>query len=92
MRVRLTQIDGKIPNIALMKIARHHRERGDEIVFSKGTRRFPPPLSLEGGSAGGADLLQSVWLGGHTHPILYGRSPRCLTRSKLRSEEVGRKP
>jgi hypothetical protein len=24
--------------------------------------RFPPPWSLEGRSAGGADLLQSVWL------------------------------
>lgn len=33
--VRLTQIDGKLPNLALMKIARHHRDRGDDIVFSK---------------------------------------------------------
>jgi hypothetical protein len=38
-RVRLTQIDGKLPNLALMKIARHHRARGDEIVFTKRIRR-----------------------------------------------------
>jgi hypothetical protein len=33
MLVRLTQLDGKLPNIALMKIAYHHR--GDELVFRK---------------------------------------------------------
>jgi hypothetical protein len=37
--IRLTQIDGKLPNLALMRIARHHRDRGDEIVFSKQVRR-----------------------------------------------------
>jgi len=35
MRVRLTQIDGKLPNLALMKLARHWRDRDAEIVFSK---------------------------------------------------------
>jgi hypothetical protein len=39
MRVRLTQVDGKLPNIALMKIAHHHRKRGDEIVLTKNVRR-----------------------------------------------------
>jgi hypothetical protein len=39
LRVRLTQIDGKLPNLALMKIARHHRDRGEEIVFTKQVRR-----------------------------------------------------
>jgi hypothetical protein len=39
MMVRLTQIDGKLPNLALMKLARHHRERGDEIVFTKHVER-----------------------------------------------------
>ena len=29
MRIRLTQIDGKLPNLALMKLAHYHRERGD---------------------------------------------------------------
>lgn len=31
MRVLLFQLDGKIPNLALMRIAAHHRERGDDI-------------------------------------------------------------
>ena len=37
--VRLTQIDGKLPNLALMKLAHHHRQRGDEIVFTKHVQR-----------------------------------------------------
>jgi hypothetical protein len=37
--IRLTQIDGKLPNLALMKLARHHRERGDEITFTKHVER-----------------------------------------------------
>lgn len=37
--VRLTQIDGKLPNLALMKLARHHRDAGDEIVFTKAVER-----------------------------------------------------
>jgi hypothetical protein len=33
--VRITQIDGKLPNIALMKIAHHHRAKGDDVVFKR---------------------------------------------------------
>jgi hypothetical protein len=39
MRVRLTHIDGKLPNLALMKLAHYHRARGDEIYFSKNIER-----------------------------------------------------
>ena len=39
MIVRLTHIDGKLPNLALMKIAAYHRERGDETVFTKHVHR-----------------------------------------------------
>jgi hypothetical protein len=35
MRVRLTQIDGKLPNLALMKLASWHRKKGHEITFTK---------------------------------------------------------
>ncbi len=35
MMVRLTQIDGKLPNLALMKLAHYHRNRGDAIYFTK---------------------------------------------------------
>ena len=39
MRVRLTQIDGKLPNLALMKLAHWHGSRGDEIYFTKHVER-----------------------------------------------------
>jgi hypothetical protein len=35
MKVRLTQIDGKLPNLALMKLAHWHRSHGDETHFTK---------------------------------------------------------
>lgn len=31
--VRLLQIDRKIPNIALMRLASHHRRIGNEVIF-----------------------------------------------------------
>jgi hypothetical protein len=31
VKVLLLQLDGKIPNLALMRIAAHHRERGDDV-------------------------------------------------------------
>lgn len=33
MNVLIFQLDGKIPNIALMRIAHHHRQLGDQITF-----------------------------------------------------------
>jgi hypothetical protein len=34
-RVLLLQLDGRLPNIALMRVAAHHRALGDEITFRK---------------------------------------------------------
>lgn len=39
MRVRLTHIDGKLPNLALMKLAHWHGTRGDSIHFTKSVAR-----------------------------------------------------
>ena len=39
MKIQLTQIDGKLPNLALMKLAHYHRGRGDEIHFSRHVER-----------------------------------------------------
>lgn len=39
MLVRLTQIDGKLPNLALMKLAHFYRQSGAELVFSKHVQR-----------------------------------------------------
>lgn len=39
MRVRLTQIDGKLPNLALMRLSAWHKARGDEVYFTRSARR-----------------------------------------------------
>jgi len=36
--IRVTQLDGKLPNLALMRLAAWHRARGDEIHFYRGDR------------------------------------------------------
>lgn len=53
MKVRLTQIDGKLPNLALMKLAHWHQARGDEIVFTREAQRdlFEPDYDRVYGSA-----------------------------------------
>src|SRR5918999_5514820 len=42
-RVLLLHLDGKLPNLALMRLAAHHRARGDEVVF----RRADNPRLIE---------------------------------------------
>lgn len=37
--VRITQLDGKLPNLALMRLAAFHRAKGDEIVFTRSPHR-----------------------------------------------------
>ncbi len=53
MNVRLTHIDGKLPNLALMKLAHWHKSRGDQAVFSKSLSRemFEPEYDRVYGSA-----------------------------------------
>jgi hypothetical protein len=50
---------------------------------------FAPPLSLRRGSAGDADLLQSVWLGGHTHPIYMGGLHHVAREASFDAKESG---
>lgn len=51
--VRLTQLDGKLPNLALMRLAAYHRGRGDEIHFTTRARRdlFEPAYERVYGSS-----------------------------------------
>jgi hypothetical protein len=35
MNVLLLQLDGKLPNLALMRLAAHHRERGDAVMLRR---------------------------------------------------------
>ena len=53
MHVRLTQIDGKLPNLALMKLAHWHNEHGDSLYFTKQVARgmFEPEYGRVYGSA-----------------------------------------
>jgi len=39
VNIRLTQIDGKLPNLALMKLAAWHRYQGDRVHFTKNIER-----------------------------------------------------
>jgi hypothetical protein len=41
LSVRLTQIDGKLPSLALMKLAAWHKARGDHVVLSRSPYRSP---------------------------------------------------
>lgn len=38
-RVRITQLDGKLPNLALMRLSHFHRAAGDEIFFTRNAAR-----------------------------------------------------
>lgn len=44
MKVLLYQLDGKVPNIALMRIAHHHRSQGDEVTLRKVPRSVETQL------------------------------------------------
>lgn len=35
MQIRLVQIDGKLPNLALMKLSSYHKAQGDDVVFTR---------------------------------------------------------
>ena len=53
MRVKLVQIDGKLPNLALMQLASWHKARGDEVVYTRDTHHdlFESPFDRVYGSA-----------------------------------------
>lgn len=39
MKIRITQLDGKLPNLALMRISAFHKNKGDEVFFTYSPRR-----------------------------------------------------
>jgi hypothetical protein len=45
LSVRLTQLDGVLPNLALMRLSAWHKARGDVVVFSRSPYGSPtePP-------------------------------------------------
>lgn len=52
MNVRLTQLDGALPNLALMRLASWHLERGDEVLVTRRIERdlFEPEYQTVYGS------------------------------------------
>jgi len=53
MLIRLTQIDGKLPNLALMKLAHWHKAKGDDVYFERSITKgmFEPDYDIVYGSA-----------------------------------------
>lgn len=53
LNIRLTQIDGKLPNLALMKLAHWHKLNGDTVHFTRTVERglFEPDYDIVYGSA-----------------------------------------
>lgn len=50
--IRLTQIDGKLPNLALMKLSHWHKAQGDNVYFTRRVSRdlFEPEYDVVYGS------------------------------------------
>lgn len=53
MRVKLVQIDGSLPNLALMALSSWHKAHGDDVTFTRETHRdlFEQPFDRVYGSA-----------------------------------------
>jgi len=53
MNIRLTQLDGKLPNLALMKFSHWHKAKGDNVFFEKSISKgmFEPNYDVVYGSA-----------------------------------------
>lgn len=45
--IRITQLDGKLPNLALMRLAHWHRGRGDSIYFTRSPYRHLDELPYD---------------------------------------------
>lgn len=66
MRALLFQLDGKIPNIALMRVAAHHRERGDEVEL----RRTGQPDRMFADQDSPADAIYASAIFEKTRPVI----------------------
>lgn len=62
MKIRLTQLDGKLPNLALMKLSHFHNAKGDEVHFQRSINKgiFEPEYDIIYGSAIFSDTLKKI--------------------------------
>jgi hypothetical protein len=65
MRVLLLQMDGKIPNLALLRIAGYHRDRGDEVEL----RQLRHPNGVERGLFDTHDKVYASLIFEKTRPL-----------------------
>jgi hypothetical protein len=65
MEVLLLQLDGKLPNLALMRVAGYHRGRGDAVTF----RRAPTAGSVERGLWDHFDRVYASLIFERTRPV-----------------------
>lgn len=65
LRVLLLQIDGTLPNLALMRLAAHHRAQGDEVSF----RPCPTVQAAERGLWDDWDLVYASLIFTRSRPI-----------------------
>ena len=65
MKVLLLQLDGKLPNLALMRIAAHHRALGDAVQF----RWVTNPRGVERGLWDAFDRVYASLIFSRTLPL-----------------------
>jgi hypothetical protein len=92
--VRLTQIDGKLPNLALMRLAYFYRQRGDEIYFSKHVERglFEPCYDKVYGSAIFSFSGERVARFRRAFPDAIVGGTHDLTNTRTVEDEIGEGP
>jgi hypothetical protein len=64
--VLLLHLDGKLPNLALMRIAAHHRERGDDVVL----RHAPTVAAVEPEIGDAFDRVYASAVFERTRPVV----------------------
>lgn len=62
LKIRITQLDGKLPNLALMRLGAWHHSQGDDVRWERGVQRHfdEPDYDVVYGSAIFADTAKAV--------------------------------
>ena len=81
MRIRLTQIDGKLPNLALMKLAHYHRDARRRDPFHQGCRARSARARIRSRLWLGDLLVQRAARGARFAPSFPTRSSAAPTTS-----------
>jgi hypothetical protein len=66
MKIRLLQLDGKTPNIALMRLAHYHKQKGDEVLF----HHADSVTSVHSDNFGSGDRIYASTIFTRTKPLV----------------------